>query len=142
MGWRSRAVLNRVLRVLTACRRLAAGCKRRPTAAICDAQSVRAGPQHGPRGYDANKKIRGSKRVPMVDAQGDPLGVWVVSADVQDCHALRALAPDLDLHPFLLPVRPAGGTAPLAFSPPAVSRPSWSARPAAGASRSSQGAGS
>ena len=41
--WRLRAVLDRALAVLVACRRLAAGRKRRPTAAIIDTQSVRTG---------------------------------------------------------------------------------------------------
>jgi transposase len=101
-SWRRRAVLERALRVVVACRRLAAGRKRRPTAAIIDTQSVRTGPQRGPRGYDANKKIKGRKRVLMIDTQGDPLGVRVVSADVQDREALHALAPDLDAHASLL----------------------------------------
>src|SRR3954453_21001965 len=57
--WRLRAVLDRALAVLVACRRLAAGRKRWPTAAIIDTQSVKAGPQRGPRGYDAHKKIKG-----------------------------------------------------------------------------------
>ena len=102
MGWQRRAVLDRALRVLVACRRLAAGRKRRPAAAIIDTQSVKTGPQRGPRGYDANKKVKGRKRVLMTDAQGDPLGVRVVSGDVQDRDALHALAPDLDLHASLL----------------------------------------
>ena len=102
MGWRRRAVLDRALRVLVACRRLAAGRRRRPTAAIVDTQGVRAGPQRGPRGYDAHKKVKGRKRVLMVDTQGDPLGVQVVSADVQDRDALRSLAPDLNEHASLL----------------------------------------
>ena len=101
LRWRLRAVLNRALAVLVACRRLAAGRKRRPTAAIVDTQSVRTGPQRGPRGYDAHKKIKGRKRVLMVDTQGDPLGVQVVPADVQDRDALATLAPDLAAHPSL-----------------------------------------
>jgi transposase len=56
----------------------------------------------GPRGYDANKKIKGRKRVPLVETEGDPLGVRVVSADVQDRDALRALAPDLNANASLL----------------------------------------
>jgi len=100
--WQLRAVLDRALAVLVACRRLAAGRKRRPTAAIVDAQGATTGPQRGPRGYDAHKKVKGRKRVPLVDAQGDPLGVRVVSADVQDRDALHALAPDLDAHASLL----------------------------------------
>ena len=100
--WQLRAVLDRALAVLVACRRLAAGRKRRPTAAIVDAQGATTGPQRGPRGYDAHKKVKGRKHVPLVDAQGDPLGVRVVSADVQDRDALHALAPDLDAHASLL----------------------------------------
>ena len=46
-GWQLRAVPDRALAVLVACRRLAAGRKRRPTAAIVDTQSVRTGPQRG-----------------------------------------------------------------------------------------------
>jgi transposase len=103
--WRLRAVLDRALAVLVACRRLAAGRKRRPTAAIVDTQSVRAGPQRGPRGYDAHKKVKGRKRVLMIDTQGDPLGVRVVSADAQDRDALHALGPDLEAHASLLLVR-------------------------------------
>ena len=101
LRWRLRAVLDRALAVLVACRRLAAGRKRRPTAAIVDTQSVRTGPQRGPRGYDAHKKIKGRKRVLMVDTQGDPLGVRVVPADMQDRDALAPLAPDLAAHPSL-----------------------------------------
>ena len=99
--WRLRAVLDRALAVLVACRRLAAGRKRRPTAVIIDTQSVKTGPQRGPRGYDAGKKVKGRKRVLMVDVEGDPLGVRVVPADVHEHRALRALAPDLAAHPTL-----------------------------------------
>ena len=102
MSWRRRAVLDRALGVLVACRRLAAGRKRRPTAAIIDTQSVKTGPQRGPRGYDAAKKVKGRKRVLLIDTQGDPLGVRVVSADTQDRDALHALEPDLDAHASLL----------------------------------------
>jgi transposase len=101
-GWRQRAVLDRALGALVACRRLAAGRKRRPTAAIIDTQSVRTGPQRGPRGYDADKKVKGRKRVLMIDTQGDPLGVRVVSADTQDRDAVHALGPDLEAHASLL----------------------------------------
>jgi transposase len=116
--WRRRAVLDRALGVLVACHRLAAGRKRRPTAAIIDTQSVKTGPQRGPRGYDANKKIKGRKRVLMIDTQGDPLGVRVVSADVQDRDALHALAEDLDRYPSLVLVwldRAFAGDGPAAF---------------------------
>ena len=79
------------LAVLVACRRLAQGRKRRPTAAIIDTQSVRAGPQRGPRGYDAGKKIKGRKRELMTDTEGTPLGIQVVPADRHEHQALLAL---------------------------------------------------
>ena len=99
--WRELAVLDRALAILVACLRLARGRKRRPTAAIIDTQSVRTGPQRGPRGYDAGKKVKGRKRVLLVDTEGDPLGLRVVPADVHEHRALRALAPDLAAHPTL-----------------------------------------
>src|SRR4029453_8814819 len=58
LRWRLGAVLDRALAVLVACRRLAAGRKRRPTAAIVDTPSVRTGPPRGPRGDAAPKKIQ------------------------------------------------------------------------------------
>jgi putative transposase len=94
-------VLDRALAVLVAGRRLAAGRKRRPTAAIIDPQSVKTGPQRGLRGYDTNKKIKGRKRVLMIDVGGDPLGLRVVPAAVQDCEELAARAPDLAAHSSL-----------------------------------------
>jgi transposase len=102
-SWRRRAVLERaLLRVVVACRRPAAGRKRRPTAAIIATPSVKTGPQRGPRGCDGNTRIKGRKRVLLIDTQGDPLGVRVVSADVQDRDARHALAPDLDVQASLL----------------------------------------
>jgi putative transposase len=101
--WRLLAVLDRASAVMVACRRLAAGRERRPTAAaIIDTQSVRTGPQRGPRGCDAHKKVKGRERALMVDTHGGPLGVRVVPADVQDRDALEALAPDLAAHASLL----------------------------------------
>ena len=144
LRWRLRAVLDRALAVLVACRRLAAGRKRRPTAAIIDTQSVKTGPQRGPRGYDAHKKVKGRKRVLMIDIEGDPLGVRVVPADTQDRDALAALAPDLAAHASLLLVwLDRGFAGERCGELPArhgIVRSS-SARPAAGASSSSRGAG-
>ena len=102
MVWRRRAVLDQALGVLVTCRRLAAGRKRRPTAAIIDTQSVMTGPQRDPRGCDAAKRGKGRKRVLLIDTQGDPLGVRVVPADTQDRDALHALDPDLEAHASLL----------------------------------------
>src|SRR5215216_2594094 len=144
LRWRLRAVLDRALAVLVACRRLAAGRKRRPTAAIVDTQSVRTGPQRGPRGYDAHEKVEGRKRVLMVDVGGDPLGVRVVPADVQDRDALAALAPDLAAPPRCASpgwTSASPRSAAASSSPATASSKSSSAPPAGGASWSSRGAG-
>jgi transposase len=100
--WRTRGVLERALAVVVACHRLARGRKKRAPAGIIDTQSVRTGPQAGPRGYDAGKKIKGRKRVLLVDTDGNLLGVQVVPADAHDHRALLALQPDLAAHPSLL----------------------------------------
>ena len=81
MSWQRRAVLDRARDVLVSCRRLTAGRQRRPSAAVIDTRSIRAGPRRGPRGYDANKKVKGRKRVLTTDTQGDPLGVRIVPAN-------------------------------------------------------------
>lgn len=60
-----------------------------PTAAIIDAQSVRGSPQGGPRGFDANKKIKGRKRHLVTDTLGLILAVIVTAASVQDRDAAK-----------------------------------------------------
>jgi transposase len=68
--WIERDVLDRALAVLNGCLRLARGRKRRPSAGILDTQSVKTGPQRGPRGFDAGKQVKGRKRVLLVDTEG------------------------------------------------------------------------
>jgi putative transposase len=82
--WARHGVLERALAVLNGCLRLAIGRKRRPSAGILDARSVRTGPQRGPRGDDAAKKVKGRKRVRLVDTEGLAHAVQVVPASVQD----------------------------------------------------------
>src|SRR6185295_41466 len=55
----------------------------------------------GPRGYDANKKVVGRKRVALVDAHGIWLAVAVVPAAVQDRDTLEALDPGKAAWPSL-----------------------------------------
>jgi transposase len=55
-----------------------------PTATVIDSQSVRTSAQGGPRGFDANKKIKGRKRHIATDTLGLLLAVVVTAASVQD----------------------------------------------------------
>lgn len=61
-----------------------AGKPPEPSAVIIDAQTVRCGPQAGPRGIDAGKRINGRKRHVAVDSMGLLLVVRVTAANIQD----------------------------------------------------------
>src|SRR6185312_8592254 len=73
--------------------RAAAGRPAAPTAAIIDSQSVKGSEMIGRarRGYDAGKKINGTKRHLAVDVLGLLLAVLVTAASVQDRDAARPL---------------------------------------------------
>jgi transposase len=73
--------------------RLAAGRTAAPTAAIIDSQSVKGSEMiaRARRGYDAGKKINGTKRHIAVDTAGLLLTVLVTAASVQDRDAARPL---------------------------------------------------
>ena len=73
--------------------RLAAGRKAAPTAAIIDSQSVKGSEMiaRTRRGYDAGKKINGTKRHLAVDTLGLLLTVLVTAASVQDRDAAKPL---------------------------------------------------
>ncbi len=73
--------------------RLAAGRSKQPSAAVIDSQSVKGSEMIGRtrRGYDAGKKINGTKRHIAVDALGLLLTVLVTAASVQDRDAARPL---------------------------------------------------
>ena len=92
--WVRLGVLDRALAVLNACLRLARGRNRRPSAGILDTQGARAGPQAGPRGYDAHKKIKGRKRLLPTDTEGLVQGLRVAPASVQDRDSPALLEPE------------------------------------------------
>ena len=93
--WVGLGVLERALAVLNGCLRLARGRKRRPSAGILDTQSVRTGPQRGPRGYDPGKKVKGRKRVLLVDPEGLIHATQVLPASVQDRDTPAVIEPEL-----------------------------------------------
>jgi transposase len=73
--------------------RAAAGRDPAPTAAIIDSQSVKGSEMvaRRDRGYDAAKKINGTKRHLAVDVTGLLLTVLVTAASIQDRDAARPL---------------------------------------------------
>jgi transposase len=73
--------------------RIAAGRNAAPTAAVIDSQSVKGSEMIARvrRGYDAGKKINGTKRHIAADALGLLLTVLVTAASVQDRDAAKPL---------------------------------------------------
>ena len=73
--------------------RAAAGLYGWPSAAIIDSQSVKGSEMiaRTRRGYDAGKKINGTKRHVAVDALGLLLAVLITAASVQDRDAAKPL---------------------------------------------------
>ena len=89
--WLERGLFDALLRGVARRRRRAAGRRRGPRLGIIDTQSVKCIAVHGPRGWDANKRLQGRKRVALVDAEGFWLALAVLPASVQDWDTLPAL---------------------------------------------------
>lgn len=91
--WRDQGLLE-VLhdRLRRSCREVA-GRGPEPTAAVIDSQSLRAAETvgAGDRGYDAGKRVNGTKRHIAVDTLGLLLAVLVTGAGVQDRDGARPL---------------------------------------------------
>jgi putative transposase len=83
-AWRRGGVWERVLDTPRRRVRRREGKEDEPTAAIIDSQSIKGSRTSGLRGYDAGKKVKGTKRHLLVDTMGLLLCVVVHAADIQD----------------------------------------------------------
>jgi putative transposase len=83
-AWRRGGVWERILDTLRQRVRRQEGKENEPTAAIIDSQSIKGSRTSGLRGYDAGKKVKGTKRHLLVDTMGLLLCVVVHAANIQD----------------------------------------------------------
>jgi putative transposase len=83
-AWRRAGVWERILDALRQQVRRQEGKENEPTAAIIDSQSIKGSRTSGLRGYDAGKKVKGTKRHLLVDTMGLLLCVVVHAANIQD----------------------------------------------------------
>ena len=89
--WRARGVYRKLHAALHALVRVGEGRKPSPTLAVVDTQSIKTGKYAAThtRGFDGGKKVKGRKRVLVVDSLGLMIDAAVVPANTHDTKAAQ-----------------------------------------------------